>query len=339
MKILVYSDLQADTGNERLFSDPTKSLRLWCVSKLYRDLENVYREHRCDALFDLGDTFDDRTAIDIPTIDTVITSLEWLPDNQEHTRLIGNHDQYQRNGSIHNGKLLAQYFKTIDDRRIQVMGDWTAFFVSYPADHAELTAWLIKEARRIRAPKILFGHFQVEGSYFQSGQALTGIPQEALKEFSLVLLGHIHLPQAVTPKIHYVGSPFQQDWGEVGQSKRVGIVNTNDLSVTWVPLTGYPEYRSISLKDFTSDSAFEGEHRYRVTLNSHEEAEQFFRHPHFNRAIAQYNYDETPPDPSAETNDWSFKGTCRRYLKMVPPAKVGIEMTDEEMLDVTQHII
>ena len=339
MRILVYSDLQADIGGERLFNDPTCSLRLWCVEKFYRDLQRIYTEHKCHALYDLGDTFDDRTAIDIPTINTVIKGLEWLPPGNNHVRLIGNHDQYQKNGSIHNGRLLSQYFNTIDKRRIQMMDNWAAFFVSYPADHLETAEWLLKEASRIDCPKLLFGHFQVEGAFLNNSTTLTGIPKSTLQKFDLVMLGHIHIPQAVTPKIHYIGSPFQQDWGETNQQKRVGIVDTSTLTVQWVPLEGYPEYRSVTLEDFNRVENEANEHRYRVILNSHEETEAFFRHPHFNRATAQYSYDETKTDQAVTNHDWTFEGTCRRYLELVPPSKNGIEITHDEMLEVIPHII
>lgn len=339
MRILVYSDLQADIGNERLFSNPAESLRLHCVSKFYADLRNIYETHNCQALFDLGDTFDDRTAIDIPTINTVIKGLEWLPASDLHTRLIGNHDQYQRDGSVHNGRLLSPYFRVIDSTETQMLGSLCLFFVSYPSDYDDLCQWLVCQARRIRGPKILFGHFNVQGAFYQNATVLHGVPQEMLQPFNLVLLGHIHLPQSVTPRIHYVGSPFQQDWGETGQSKRVAIVDTQTLQVEWVPMTGYPEYRKLTLAEFESLAGEKSEHRYRVTLNSHEESEQFFRLPYFNRATAQYNYDETPQDQADEDLDWTFEGTCRRYLRMVPPSKVGIELPDDEMLDITHHIL
>lgn len=338
MKLLIYADLQATDGDELCFTQPNTTLQHYRVEKFFDDMARIYTEHRCSGIVDLGDTTDDRSSIPLPTLEILGAGMSKLPDGT-HWKLTGNHEQYLRDASVNNRRLFEHRFSVVDGKEIVNMGDWTAFFVSFPADHAELTEWLIKESRRVRGPKILFGHFQVEGSYFQSGQALTGIAQSALKEFGLVMLGHVHLPQAVTPKIHYVGSPFQQDWGEVGQPKRVGIVNTNNLSVEWVPMKGYPEYRSVSLSDFEKVAGETSEHRYRVTLNSHEETERFFRHPHFNRATAQYNYDETPAEQSAENNDWSFDGTCRRYLKMVPPSKVGIEMTDDEMIEVTQHIL
>ena len=343
MKLLCYADLQATDGDELCFTRPNTTLQHYRVEKFFDDAARIYTEHGCKGVVDLGDTTDDRSSIPIPTVEYLGSGMAKLPEG-DRWKITGNHEQYLRDTTVNNRRLFEHWFHVVDGRQIQMMGDWAAFFVSYPADHAELTEWIIKETRRIRGPKILFGHFQVEGAFYQAGRAMTGVPLKVLEPFSLALLGHIHIPQALTPKVHYVGSPFQQDWGETGQTKRVAIVNTNTMTVEWVPLTGYPEYKMVTMAEFEQiifDDTPGGslEHRYRVKLNSHEEAERFFQHPHFNRATAEYNYDETPPDQTEGDQDWSFEGTCRRYLKMVPPTKVNIDLSDEEMLEMTKLII
>lgn len=338
MKLLAYADIQATDGDELCFTQPNTTLQHYRVAKLFKDIARIYDEHDCEGVIDLGDTTDDRSSIPLTTLEVLGAGIAELPDG-EHWKLTGNHEQYLRDTSISNRRLFEHRFNVVDGTHIQPMSGWTAFFAAYPADHARLAEWLMRESRAHPGPKILFGHFQVEGAYFQTGRAIGGIPAQALKNFDLVLLGHIHLPQAVSAKIHYVGSPFQQDWGEIGQAKRVGVVNTKTMMVEWITLEGYPEYRQVTMAEFEKLAEEESEHRYRVTLNSHEESERFFRHPNFNRAVAQYNYDETPAQAVDENADWSFTGILRRYLKSVPPAKVGIEISDEEMLEVSDQII
>ena len=338
MRYLVFGDLQATNGSELCPSNPLVTLQHYRVEKFYADLKRLYTEHKCGGIVDLGDTTDDRSAIPVDTLEVVGAAIENLPEG-DLWKITGNHEQMQKFGGVTNRYMFQHVFRVVVDRRIQVMGDWTAFFVSYPADHAELTEWLLKEARRVRGPKVLFGHFQAVGAFYKGGTALTGVPREALEPFNQVLLGHIHTPQSLTPKIHYVGSPFQQDWGEAGQEKRVGLLDTDDMSVKWLPLPGYPEYRSVALDEFKERVAEGGEHQYKVKLSSHEETEEFFRHPQCSRAVAEYNYDETPAEAGAETQDWSFAGACRRYLKTVPLAKVGIELTEDEMLEATSLIV
>lgn len=339
MNLLCYGDLQATDGDELCHTLPHVTLQHYRVTRFFQDMARIYKEHRCEGIIDLGDTTDDRSSIPITTVEVLGAGIAEL-ENGEHWKLTGNHEQYLRDTTINNRRLFEHRFNVVDNRQIQMMGDWCAYFVSYPANYTELTEWLLREGKKQRCPKILFGHFQVEGAYFQNAKALTGVPLTALEAFDLVLLGHIHLPQSLTKRIHYVGSPFQQDWGEAGQQKRVAVVNTDTLKVEWVPLTGYPEYRQVTLAEFEKLPLKTTENRYRVILNSHEEAETFFRHPQFNRAVAEYNYDETPPEQQGvEAPDWSFEGTCRRYLKTVPPSKTGIELSEAEMLEMTQHIL
>lgn len=339
MKLLVYADLQATDGSDLCFTQPNTTLQHYRVSRFFDDIVKIYDKHRCTGIVDLGDTTDDRSSIPINTLDVLGAGLDKLP-NASNWKLTGNHEQFFRDTSINNRYLFSQKFKVIDNRSVHTVGNTSGFFASYPADHADLAEWISKEARRVRGPKILFGHFQVEGAYYQGGQALTGIPKSVLADFDLVMLGHIHLPQSVTPKIHYVGSPFQQDWGETGQSKRVGIVNTETLSVEWVPLTGYPEYRSVSLDVFEKYATDTEEHRYSVTLNSHEEAERYFSNPKFSRAVAKYNYTETAAtETSVAADDWSFDGICRRYMKMVPPDRAGISLDNTEMLEIAEQVL
>jgi len=338
MKLLCYADLQATDGDALCFTQPNVMLQHYRVARFFDDLSRIYREHGCAGVIDLGDTTDDRSSIPWPTVEALGAGMAKIPKG-DHWKLTGNHEQYLRDISVNNRRLFDHTFKVVDDRRIQGMGDWTAFFVSYPASYLEVAEWLLRELPRFRGPKLLFGHFQVEGAFFNNSTALTGVPKSVLQKFNLVMLGHIHIPQSVTPKIHYVGSPFQQDWGEANQSKRVGIVDTNQMTVEWVPLTGYPEYRAVSFAEFAKVADEVSEHRYKVTLSSHEETESFFRHPRFNRATAIYSYDETPVQPGAEIKDWTFEGMCRRYLQTVPPSNNGIDLSDAEMLDVTAHLL
>lgn len=338
MKLLTYADLQATDGDELCFTRPNVTLQHYRTEKFFDDVSRIYEEHGCSGIVDLGDTTDDRSSIPIPTVEYLGSGMAKLPDG-ERWKLTGNHEQYLRDTTVNNRHLFSHWFYVIDDKQTQMVDGVCLFFASYPANYNELCEWLVREARRVRGPKILFGHFEVQGAFYQNATAMSGVPQEVLAPFDMVILGHIHLPQAVTPKIHYVGSPFQQDWGETGQQKRVGVVNTKAMTVEWVPMKGYPEYRKVTLDEFEKLAKDQSEHRYRVVLNSHEESERFFKHPLFGRAVAHYNYDETPTEQAEENPDWSFNGICRRYLKTVPPSKVGIELTEDEMLDVTQQII
>lgn len=76
----------------------------------------------------------------------------------------------------------------------------------------------------LHMPKVLVGHFMVDGSVTSVGQPLigselnVGLEDLALAEAHIVVMGHIHKPQswdaAGTPVI-YTGSPFRTAFGEI----------------------------------------------------------------------------------------------------------------------------
>ena len=336
MKLLCYSDLQADSGSEISFSQPNKSLQILRVEKFYDDLVKIYDKYECGGVIDLGDTFDSRSSIDIPTLDAVLAGIEKIPDSTWNIKLIGNHDQFIRNGQIHNGRVVSKKFTVVPENKIFDFDGWRAFFCSYPASHDVLARWIAKYAYQYRNDgKILFGHFQVAGCALATGVALQGIPADILKPFELCLLGHVHLPQSITACIHYVGSPFQQNWGESTQQKRVAVLDTSDpLQITWVSLPGYPEYRQVSLEQFKKTAKADEEHRYKVVLASHEEAEEYYHHPLFSRHPAIYSYSEVENPEAGVEKDWSLEGVCQRWMETLPPNKSGIELEKQELLEI-----
>ena len=341
MKLLCFADLQATDGSEMCYTLPGHTLQHIRVSHFFDDLVRLYRDQRCDGIVDCGDTTDDRSAIPMPTLQCIGIGLDKLGSFRGiNFKLTGNHEQFQRDTSIDNRWLFRHNFTVISDRAVERVDGVTCFFCAYPKDHTELAQWIKNESVKVRGRKILFGHFQVKGAFLNHAKTSSGIPLEVLHGFDLVVLGHIHQPQALSDRIYYVGSPFQQDWGETGQKKRVLVVDTERLKVTSIPLEGYPEYRSVSLPVFKEITQQASEHRYRVILKSHAETEDFFNHPAFHRAIAEYAYDTNEPEdgqPEPE-KDWTFTGTLRRYLKQVPPSGAGINLSDDEMLAIGKTI-
>lgn len=333
MNLLIYGDIQATDGNEMCWADATVTLQHYRVMKFFTDLRAIYNKYKCQGVIDLGDTTDDRSSIPVPTIDVLGAGMERIPDSNFNFKLVGNHEQFLRNTAINNRRLFEHKFTVINQNDVYEIDNIVAVFCSYPSSHDDLAKWLAENQRGWSSPKICFGHFQTVGCTLSGGKSLSGVPLEVLEQFDLTFLGHIHLPHSVTNTIHYVGSPFQQDWGEAGQKKRVAVLDTKKMSVTWVPLTGYPEYRQVQWADF-KDLQDIAEHRYRVMLSSHEETEAFFQHAYFQKAEPVYNYDAVETTTAAESQDWSFEGTCRRYIDLVPPTAVSIEMDKDELLGI-----
>lgn len=341
MRLLIFADLHATDGNEVCFTDANTTLQHLRVAKFFEDLTAVYDKYECDGIIDLGDTTSDRSSIPVPTIEILGAGVHALKDSSWNIKLTGNHEQYLRSTDITNRRLFEHKFTVVDGCEIFDMEDKLAFFCSYPADQAELATWITENAKQYpNRKKVLFGHFQVVGSMLNSGEALTGIPLDTFSAFDLVLLGHVHKPQSLTSKVHYVGSPFQQSWGEADENKRLAILDTDTLEVTWVPMKGYPQYKIVTYEDFCDQATTESNDRWRVELKSHKETEQFFAHPLFNRAepVYAYSVDSKAEEASEVKQDWSVEGVLSSWLAVSPPSAAGIDVSLEEMIEIGKGI-
>jgi hypothetical protein len=344
MRALVYADVQATDGHEKCFNDPTKSLQIGRVTAFYDRLLQIYQEKKCDCLWDLGDTTDDRSAIPVPAISSVCTALSQFPLNEWNLKLIGNHEQYLRNAKVHVGQMFAPYFSVVETNSAYVCGCVRILCCSYPGYNAEsdTVAWIEAQkavAQRARQHVVLLGHFPVMGCMTGDGRLLAGIPKETISWVDLGLLGHIHKPQSVSKRVHYVGSPFQQNWGETGESKRVGIVDISNLTVEWVTIEGFPIYQTVNLADFKELCTAETDDRFKVVLKSQAEAATFYALPLVHRAEPIYEFvEETEEYGSAESaqttgHKWSFDSVIQRYVERNTPDSKGILASIEEMVD------
>lgn len=341
MKVLIYTDLQSDEGAERCFQNPAMSLQRYRVEKFYRDLRQVFEREGCQALWDGGDTTDSRTSIPMPTIDTTLEGLARFPKHVYSFKAIGNHEQFLRSGEVNIGRMFAPFFKVVNRHQTFNVEGTNVIVCSYPDDdggYAELTEWLMSQPTE---RSLVLGHFQVAGCKLSSGTAMTGISREVLERFDLVLLGHVHLPQSIGPKIHYIGSPFQQNFSEANEVKRVAIVDLDNLSVKWVPLTGFPQYKTVSVDSFFSDYDPTSEDRHYVMIKSQEEAERFYTHPFRNRAEAVYAYSLAPRQTSTATSGVQasdLSAAIKLWLQKVPPETRGIKLPSEDLVAIGHQV-
>jgi hypothetical protein len=341
-KALVYSDLQATDGHERMFNKPDMPLQLWRVRKTYSDLFKIFTRHKCDCLWDLGDTTDDRSFLPMPAIDAVMEGLQQFPDHELNIKLIGNHEQYLRDATLHIGRMFASKFAVIDQTDVFEVDDTLIACAAYPSTDATLADWLSKTAYAYRnySRKLLLGHFQVVGCALNSGQAVLGIPLEACEKFNLSLLGHVHKPQKLGRNTHYVGSPFQQNYGEKYEEKRVAIVDTTTLKVEWVPLDGFPVYRVVTYEEWAKLVRKDSEDRYQVILSSNADAEAYYKHPLMACAEPIYDFamSKEQQEEAASQQRWSQEDMMQRWMKEHKPEDYGIQVTSDEVLALGQYI-
>lgn len=310
---------------------------------MYQELKRIYDEYRCDGLWDLGDTTDDRTAIPVPVIDLICDALEPFKDGF-NIKLVGNHEQWLRSPSVHAGKMFRHYFNVVETTKIIPLENVNIACVSYHDDTTAIVDFLNQCPRH--KPVIVLGHFQVVGCQMASGAAATGVPARALSFAYLSLLGHIHRAQEIACNIHYVGSPFQQHWGEATEPKRVLVIEFDGgrgEKMISVPMRGFPEYRQVSFSEFLERVREDSEDRYKVVLTSVEETERFYAHPlHVRASEAIYNYtvpgvESDVAEGAVVANDRS--SILREYMKLYPPGENEVDLDEESMLAAAEQIV
>lgn len=348
MRALVFGDLQADEGAERLRSDPSIPLQRWRVQQFYRWATSLVQTRKLDAVWDLGDTTNDRTALLHPTVQAVTQGCAALTAGLSplhNYKLIGNHEQYSKGGQTHVGSLFHPYFRVIQNRGIFTLPEERLHIVcaSFPSDSNELATWLdhvlveLAERDHTVMRNIILGHFTVQGATLSSGPTHQGIPHEALRHADCVLLGHVHRRQSLPglKRAWYAGSPFQQDFGEANDPQKcVAIIDTDTLEIEWVP-TPFPIYRTVSVSDLPT--ATQSNDVLKVLVRSSNEAQQLYASPHAHTVQPVYAFTPSSPaiedSPSTTPGALDFSVLTQAYVKMVPlPGS-----SPEELLAIAQE--
>lgn len=331
MKVLVFTDLQATDGHEKCFTDPTIPLQRWRVCQFYAWLREAYSQHKCHGIWDLGDTLDDRTSVPLPTLHVLHEELKLLPRSEASIKLVGNHEQWLKSPSIHSGGQFESHFNVVDTRAIHVIDGTPVICVAFHDRDDEQTAiqWL-KDSLEDNPGAIVLAHAQIVGSSMPSGASTAGWSKTIFNGASLVLLGHVHRPQSLTDSIHYIGSPFQQDFGEANEAKRVALVDTKAKTVKWIPVEGFPQYRVVTWPDFKRLVNEETEDRFKVVLTSMEEVSEYYQHPLHGRAKPDYQFAMESTSDSEELSSSSglsnrTQDILTRYVKRNPPLGVTLD--------------
>ena len=349
MRFLIYGDLQASDGHERCFNDPSVPLQRWRVDTFMQFLTETYVSEKCQGLIDLGDTTDDRQAIPIPTIQSVLTPLSKFKGGH-NIKLIGNHEQWLRSTEVNPGVMYDSVFKVVKSHEVIDFPKCPVVFacVSYIDDEDKLKktitetvlkATLVANGRKV----VLLGHFSVKGAMAHGMELQDGLEAKDISKVDATFLGHIHKFQEFKSNHFYVGSPFQQNFGELNETKYVMVLDTKTGRVYPID-TKMPQYHRQNLAQFEATVVENSEDRFEVKLKSFEEAEKFYAHPLSHRAVPIYDYIESKPGTSnveASTADIVFdvKTLMKSYLDTNPPDKKGLTTSPDDLLVFGQELM
>jgi DNA repair exonuclease SbcCD nuclease subunit len=187
----------------------------------------VAKEKDVDKVIFLGDYFDNRNTINVKTLIRGVRTLKKVAETVPVILIPGNHDYYYR---ITKDYLSLEALGLIDEN-IKVVNEMTAM----EADGVTLllVPWLMpddvpKFQRVANSGKfqICLGHFEIVGFELnvQGFVNQAGFHKEELSQFRKVYTGHFHKRQT-KDNITYIGSPYEIDFGEAGDTKGFTILH------------------------------------------------------------------------------------------------------------------
>lgn len=247
----------------------------WCLSYEYagnrledslmplRIVQERAKEIGACVLFG-GDLFHRPKSLD----NNVIEAFLKIPLYQRMVGIDGNHDQSKSNthknkskGYFHNFAGVVELMTSVNYEPCGI-GNYLIHGIPYMKNNVGFKTYLkLAHKRRLKNPNmkhILLIHTDLPGAVKENGivaeKAENIKSLKIFKGFDLVLCGHIHTPQILAPKIVMMGSPYQQNVGEMGQKRGYWEIY-EDLSYKFIPITTIPTYQFRDDDNPTVDSS------------------------------------------------------------------------------------
>lgn len=202
-----------------------------------------------DKLFFLGDLFDNRTSINLKTINTVIELFETLSKIIECHVLLGNHDMYLMNSPDINSVATIRNINNviIYDQPKQINIDGLSILMM-PWIHGKDNE--IDVLNKYSGCDLLFCHSDLNGCRTQL------YPTRPLNRnilditdfsgYGKVYSGHIHIVQTIN-NFTFVGSPYHLDRNDVQNRKGIFVYDTKKKTDFFIENDFSPEFKKIKL--------------------------------------------------------------------------------------------
>lgn len=147
------------------------------------------------------------------------SAFEDIASRSKLIMIPGNHDVYKnRVGILRPFRKIA---KVVDSPMVYTHYGENLYCIPYTARREEFLG-MLKYLGGKEGPKILCSHVGISGAkigFFEIPAKEPLRAKDILDECDLAILGHYHKHQTVHDFIHYVGSPYQIDFSEMGIEK------------------------------------------------------------------------------------------------------------------------
>jgi DNA repair exonuclease SbcCD nuclease subunit len=234
--ILVFSDIHFGEG----LNSPLK-LDI-AIKNVDFIIEQIEKYKISKAIF-CGDWFHSRNSISVNTFYKSCEALRRLSEHLDELFLIvGNHDSYYKNSiDVHSLKAF-EYFP-----KVNVINSLTEIQIGHKK--ILLVPWgnSLSDIQQYKNIDYMFGHFEPNGAELTGSisQGCAYSLEDLTNITPLVFSGHYHIAKEyITPsgKLIMVGSPSQQNWGDIESKRGCYILNTANDQTTFIENSNAPKH-------------------------------------------------------------------------------------------------
>jgi len=247
-KIGVFSDIHIGLGlDSSTWHDIVLEFAKW--------VSEIYLKEGINDIIIPGDIFHNRNEISVNTLATATEFFDILKDFKIYI-LAGNHDCYYKDRSDVNSISLLKGWSNI------TIADKEPLLLKAGNKTISLIPWGT-EIKDIPNTDICFGHFEIQTFYMNTFKKCDHGMESAnlLNKAPLVISGHFHGKDErkySKGKIVYVGSPYQQNFGDVDQIRGVYTLDLETEEFVFIENTVSPKHIKIPLSMLRSNKHEEG---------------------------------------------------------------------------------
>lgn len=240
--------------------DPHGKMSNLTTFQAFLDHLNAFSQ-KCDTVVILGDLFNNHALVRSEVLNEWTRYFRNI--DRPHIVLVGNHDKVSPESSIHVLNVFRDYKNVaIVDKPAEID---SVLFMPYVHTVEEFKR-AIKDTTATR----LVCHQTFDGAMYDNGfYAPHGIPMDAIKQFQLVISGHIHREQEFG-NVWYPGSPFAMNFMDAGEEKSLWLYNLETGKKQKFP-TILPKYCVQAFKSASHDiigwvRAQDAKHTYKLIV-------------------------------------------------------------------------
>ena len=206
--------------------------------KFYNDVFfPTLEKNNIKILFDLGDTFDNRKAIDFLAWDRIKKNYyDRLHEMgiQVHM-IVGNHTAYYKNTNrVNTPTLLLDCYDniTIYDEicDIDVLGNTITMV---PWINSENQFKVMNHLENTKS-EVLMGHLEINGFEAHPGHMFEGgLDRDIFSKFTRVYSGHFH-HKSRSDNIYYLGNPYEMTWSDYNEERGFHLYNLDSRKLEFI---------------------------------------------------------------------------------------------------------